>query len=284
MAPFASRVIVNESVRSGCSDQELAVQSAISEALLGSVPAERSDDVILVQIAQETNSLIDEYTIMTQAPPPSRSPTQVVGEEGSQAESEAVHRLADFARFRIGKRKESLNLDHSHSHSHSSSSHGGRRSPPIVIPVLIEKSESNAMENKVVRSQSHSQTNPTATAAGMGLDRRRSIGLTRQRAQHGEHGNFQEKLQAAMRKGNSSEIPEALEMVQLARPPVVTVKEENVNAINKNNVNSKVITVSVVHSARPSSIREIQYKERDRRNSVDSLNNDEEVSLLKLKD
>lgn len=129
-----------------------------------------------------------------------------------------------------------------------------------MIPVLIERSEKSEKLEKYERPQANSVS---------GIERKKSA-LSRQKAQHGEHGHTPVAAlpptvippdSDVVNKVPKSEIPEAIEMVQMMNNDLSA------------NINSKVITVSLVHSNR--------IGNSVRKQSVDSLNDDEKIYLLK---
>ena len=299
-------------------EQEEHVQLAIREALAGHEPApppQKSPEVVVAAMTQEISSVLDEYIALTSTIQPSRSPTQIVSDENSGGEPEGIMRLADLARFRAHtKRKDSTQQPATSSvyrpdRSSSSggggpTSGGGKRSPPIVIPVLVERTVTGTSPNH----------------EGVGLDRKRST-LSRQRAQYGvgegqnqqqhhPHHNHPPSKKRPSGGVAGSNVPEVIEMrpVGMVRSPgdaqpiwehqhqvvaghsstvnnVVrhnSTTNSNSNSNNNNNSSSKLITVSVANST--SGRRQSKEKEKDkasRRKSVDSLNDDENIMLLK---
>ena len=216
----------------------------------------------------------------------SRSPTQVAADENSQGEEAVmVHRLADFARFRaIGKRKDStlqMAMQIRERASSSAAPNTGKRSPPMVIPVTVERTD----ETKPTVNVISPNVKETVSQPGGPLLERRRSNLTRQRAQYGMGDHHRSTPKSASLKANNvsgGEMkdegpPEMVEMVQLKKPHVDFAVDHMANNVG-NNTAAKVVTVSMVNSNRRMS------KEKYipvRRQSVDSLNDDEQVSLLK---
>ncbi|OQV23294.1 Protein unc-80-like protein [Hypsibius exemplaris] len=307
LVPFAARILDTPSssptkkLETSLSEQEEQVQASIRSALAGNDNngPSKAPELIFTKISQEISTVLEEYIAMSSAIQPSRSPTTIVAEENSIGEaSEGILRLADLARFRAhGKRKDSTQVSSVIHHADRSSSSGGgnaapgKRSPPIVIPVVVERTE--PLEANKANSEEQQ----------VGLDRKRST-LIRQRAQYGlGEGNSQHHPPAKKRTpgaGPANERSEAMEMMQILKgsgatttlpsvreqldhvtnnvvPPTIATTTRNTNSSSNNsNSNSKVIPVSVVNSRKQS-----KDKTAHRRQSVDSLNDDENIKLLK---
>jgi hypothetical protein len=274
LVAFAARItdIAGKKETAVTSEMEEEVQASIRRTLSGNdAITQKSPQLIFAEISQEIQAVLDEYILMSNTLQPSRSPTTIVAEEGSAGEPEGILRLADLARFRAhGKRKDSSQPSGSHHQPDRSSSSGGggggihvsgKRSPPIIIPVMVERSE-NEMKPSVI---------PVLTDHV--LDRKRST-LMRQRAQYGlgeGHNQHDHHHQANL------QIPQAMEMMQIIK---ATADDHTVNNLNKNvkSNNSKIITVSVLNTRKHSKDNLMSLH---RPHSLDSLNDDEEISLLK---